>query len=821
LPWVWLYKALKNKYLYLFLNTFSTPYPLRNFLTTILLAIMPLGFTVYSQVIPSDSLALVALYNSTVGNNWTVKTNWLVANQPVGNWFGVTRSGNRVVSVTLNNNNLTGNLPSSIGNLTALNQLSLANNKLIGTIPAEIGNILPLKILYLFGNQLTGSIPDNFINLVNVENLWLYANQLSGTVPVNIGNLAALKSLNLRDNNLSGNIPASIGQLTNLEFLYLNGNQLSGSIPVEIGNLGNLKDLYLWGNQLSGAIPSSVGNLTKLVRLYLNRNQLSGSIPVALGNITTLAQLNLQNNLLTGSIPSQLGNVISLTDLLLGNEVIESHPYQNQLTGSLPASFINLTSLTVLKIKSNKLSGNVPDALSALFNLQVIDLSDNEFTALPNLSGLPFVTLLDVRNNYLTFTHIYPNRNLINFGFFYSPQKSDQLRELNPSKPTRAPVGSAYTITIADNTPGNQYQWYRNDVLLPAFTTNVVHLSALNRNNMGVYTCTITNQNVAGLTFFFTEKVEATANITVNLFTNDNAQAPAGEVYLYEITSVPYRLELTGSVVNGTHVFSEVVLSDYIISGLVMSPDHPRAILTWVGNTIFWEDAEEIILTGNETKAITSAVSPLPPVEPGQGILSGVFYLNLPDDGRIDAKGRVKGSPVTVRRVERAGKGKDEVLELVGYTITNELGEFLFENLQVDEYKLNIQYPGYPMDEESFVRIPIGDDLFSRQVAVEAEVISNKIFVRKLIITGWQEKVSAIQAYPNPASEIIYIKGVQQQEQNEFILMDSNGKGLPVSVSWYESDQCLGINVQALKPGTYFLSIKNRNQVYTLRIVIQ
>ena len=50
-----------------------------------------------AQVLESDSLALVALYNSTDGSNWTNNTNWLTGN--VDTWFGVTVSGNRVTEL--------------------------------------------------------------------------------------------------------------------------------------------------------------------------------------------------------------------------------------------------------------------------------------------------------------------------------------------------------------------------------------------------------------------------------------------------------------------------------------------------------------------------------------------------------------------------------------------------------------------------------------------------------------------------------------------------------------------------------------------------
>ena len=55
----------------------------------------------------TDKEALVALYNSTNGAQWRNKTGWLT-DAPVGEWFGVTVEGERVVKLTLGFNNLQG-----------------------------------------------------------------------------------------------------------------------------------------------------------------------------------------------------------------------------------------------------------------------------------------------------------------------------------------------------------------------------------------------------------------------------------------------------------------------------------------------------------------------------------------------------------------------------------------------------------------------------------------------------------------------------------------------------------------------------------------
>ena len=59
----------------------------------------------------------------------------------------------------LDNNQLTGSIPTELGNLSSLEYLSLPNNQLTGSIPTELSNLSNLLWINLYGNQLTGCIP--------------------------------------------------------------------------------------------------------------------------------------------------------------------------------------------------------------------------------------------------------------------------------------------------------------------------------------------------------------------------------------------------------------------------------------------------------------------------------------------------------------------------------------------------------------------------------------------------------------------------------------------------------------------------------------
>ena len=259
-----------------------------------------------------DKPALEALYNAAGGPNWTNNTNWL-SQQPLSEWHGVTVDGNGCVTLLeLDANQLSGIIPSEVGNLTSLDRLSLQGNQLTGAIPAELGNLANLKELFLIGNQLTGTIPTELGNLANLKVLLLTRNQLTGSIPSELGNLANLVWLDLRGNQLTGTIPVELGSLANLVRLWILGNQLTGTIPTELGNLANLESLYLTRNQLTGTIPAELGNLANLESLYLTRNQLTGTIPAELGNLANLESLSLGDNQLTGTIPQSFINLVAL-----------------------------------------------------------------------------------------------------------------------------------------------------------------------------------------------------------------------------------------------------------------------------------------------------------------------------------------------------------------------------------------------------------------------------------------------------------------------------------------------------------------------------
>lgn len=431
--------------------------PLKN--NILLLLLMLSGHFLSGQCNPvSDSLALVSIYNNSLGDSWTNKTNWLVPGRKIGTWFGIKTNASGCVesislpsnklngflpnelgdltalkTLTLTNNNLSGNLPTTVGNLKALEEINLSSNKLngpvhaqfgslpklkklilnqnnfSGNLPSSLGNLSDLTIMHLHQNNLNGPLPPALGKLANLEELLLSQNFFTGSIPPDLGNCKKLKFLILSQNNISGSIPAEIGGMTELNFFYADENQLTGNIPASIGNLSNLRELWLHRNKLSGPIPTQITQLPKLQKLLLNENQLTGIIPPDIGKLEALVSMHLAYNMLTGGIPSSIGSLKNLISLLLN---------KNMLSGSLPATFTNLMSLNSLDISDNRISGEFPEDFGRLNALKRIYFSNNLMEGCFPKSMQKFCTLTESTNVNANGYNFRGNTNLIFQGDF-------------------------------------------------------------------------------------------------------------------------------------------------------------------------------------------------------------------------------------------------------------------------------------------------------------------------------------------------------------------------------------------------------------------
>jgi gliding motility-associated-like protein/uncharacterized delta-60 repeat protein len=154
----------------------------------------------------AERASLIAIYDAFNGDSWNDNTNWKNGGDE-STWHGVTITGCRVTGLDLQANNLDGELPQEIGDLTQLVDLNLSQNNIYGSIPPEIGL------------------------LINVKHLRLEQNQLTGQIPTEVGNMTWLTLFDVSNNQLGGDLPASMSALTHISQVHIHYNSIV-NIPV-------------------------------------------------------------------------------------------------------------------------------------------------------------------------------------------------------------------------------------------------------------------------------------------------------------------------------------------------------------------------------------------------------------------------------------------------------------------------------------------------------------------------------------------------------------------------------------------------------------
>jgi hypothetical protein len=94
-----------------------------------------------------------------------------------------------------------------LGQLTNLKRLQLSRNNLTGELPTLLGNLNErLEALSMSHNSLTGTFPSQITKLTNLIELNLSNNDLTGELPPGLRELTALSTLRLEENKVVGAI---------------------------------------------------------------------------------------------------------------------------------------------------------------------------------------------------------------------------------------------------------------------------------------------------------------------------------------------------------------------------------------------------------------------------------------------------------------------------------------------------------------------------------------------------------------------------------------------------------------------------------------
>ncbi|CAN0847526.1 Receptor-like kinase TMK3 [Linum grandiflorum] len=334
-------------------NQFTGPLPSFNGLSKLRYAF--LDYNKFDSI-PSDffdgldSLEVLALDS----NDFNASTGWSF---PKG-----LQGSSQLTNLSCMNCNLVGPLPDFLGSFVSLQNLRLSGNSLSGELPASFKDNTALQRLWLNnqkGGGLTGTI-DVVAMMESATVVWLHGNQFTGAIPETIGNLTALRDLNLNGNKLVGLVPASLADLS-LQNLDLSNNQLMGPIPkfkaAKVSFIPNAFCQSMAGVPCAAEVMSLIEFLagldypSRLVSSWTGNDPCSSWLGVRCNPSGKVDSIVLPNYNLSGTLSPSVGKLASLSLIRLES---------NNITGPIPANWTSLPSLKTVDVSSNNITLPLP-----------------------------------------------------------------------------------------------------------------------------------------------------------------------------------------------------------------------------------------------------------------------------------------------------------------------------------------------------------------------------------------------------------------------------------------------------------------------------
>lgn len=742
-----------------------------------------------------DSLALVSLYQATGGTDWSTSTNWLSGD--LTNWSGVTLTSGRVTSLDLSSNDLGGQIPPDFHYADALTDINFADNQIGGAIP-ETFNKMP--------NLATLDVSDNdLVDLPDLTSTALLNADVSGN-RLDFGDLET--NLNIDNFVYSPQDTLTAPKDTVVES---NTNVVLG---FNIGSAPN--DLYQWyldGSPIAGANLATIqlDNVDFDDEGLYHLQITNGIVP----------GLTLTTGTLEALIASLERDSTALRNIYDANGGENWTPAVNWTSSPVldwdRVSFVNQR-VEGVDLNGLGVSGDLSREIRVITGLNQLLLDNNEITGIPNLSQMPNLDSLVVTNNFLEYDDLEPN-------IFVDTILFDPQKPIPADDSVAVHQGLPYTFDVLLAGNNNTYQWYKGSSAIDGATGETFTIDSATFDDMGFYHKKAKSSIISQVDPDFEirtadQELVVLADIDVTPIFQKNGSSvvlDVGEAFLFgyrrdQPEFGPYDTLKRVDIATPGFTFENVILDDYLI--FIRSDETDSIIPTYYRNTIDWAEADT--LTVEQDVAVNVDIQRIPDPTTGEGDVALLVESEFADEtsGRIESRRRVKKAGCSLRRRTTGGGGRpaEDEFVLIAYRETDDNGEVDFGELPDGYYRLNVQYPGIPMDPNSFIEFEIdaaGGGVSSYRLT--ATVTEGGIIVENIL--GLKAAYfKDLNVYPVPAEDEVTIAYKRLRSHDVFVrLVDLNGKTIHNQILPKGLNQKLSLDVSKIEGGVYLLYFYDRD----------
>lgn len=372
-----------------------------------------------TDVPSSECEALIELYNSTDWEYRAVNTSRWVS-PTVCSWYGIwctlVEWTSHISTITLNNNNLSWTLPSTLTNLPFLENLSMTHNNLYGIWDIYEWSLPLLKSINLSYNHISDITPLTF--LYSLITLNISHNSIDSLPPFTLwSKINRIHELDISYNLLDDTSREKLTMLSSLNYLNLDRNYFS-TIPSTVSNFSNLQSFFIAKNKIN--------NIWNVVYIPLLT-----TFDASYNSLSTLPNFSSKSPLQSLSVSFNSISTLFTT---------------NSRWWIWPEIYL-LPNLTTLIIDNNTIT-QIPDSIS-WSHLQHFDISYNKIKdslerLTPLFSRLP-LTSINLAGNFLTWeipssittlTSLIPHQSDISYNQLetdgiYTPHDANILSFLN------------------------------------------------------------------------------------------------------------------------------------------------------------------------------------------------------------------------------------------------------------------------------------------------------------------------------------------------------------------------------------------------------